>query len=187
MKRKHQLLTIPNLMSLFRLCLIPLIVWLYHEKEMYGLAAFALVISGITDVADGIVARRFDMVSDFGKAFDPVADKLTQFAMLVCLAVRFQWILVPMCLILVKEIMTGILKVIVIRRTGIVEGADWHGKATTVLLYITIFLHLAWYDIPDVWSITLTALCTVMMVISFVLYGIRNLRILKEQKIHKNT
>ena len=96
MKRKHQILTIPNLMSLFRLCLIPLIVWLYHEKEMYGLAAFALVISGITDVADGIVARRFDMVSDFGKAFDPVADKLTQFAMLVCLAVRFQWILVPM-------------------------------------------------------------------------------------------
>ena len=81
MKRKHQILTIPNLMSLFRLCLIPLIVWLYHEKEMYGLAAFALVISGITDVADGIVARRFDMVSDFGKAFDPVADKLTQFAM----------------------------------------------------------------------------------------------------------
>lgn len=184
MKKKHQILTIPNLMSLFRLCLIPLIVWLYHKKEMYGLAAFALVVSGITDVADGIVARRFDMVSDFGKAFDPVADKLTQFAMLVCLAVRFQWILVPMCLILVKEIMTGILKVIVIRRTGIVEGADWHGKATTVLLYITIFLHLAWYDIPDGWSIALTALCTGMMLLSFVLYGIRNLRILKE---HKNT
>ena len=103
-------------MSLFRLCLIPLIVWLYHEKEMYGLAAFALVISGITDVADGIVARRFDMVSDFGKAFDPVADKLTQFAMLVCLAVRFQWILVPMCLILVKESVYGITKISYYRR-----------------------------------------------------------------------
>lgn len=75
--------------------------------------------------------------------------------------------------------MTGILKVIVIRRTGIVEGADWHGKATTVLLYITIFLHLAWYDIPDGWSIALTALCTGMMLLSFVLYGIRNLRLLK--------
>ena len=108
MKRKHQILTIPNLMSLFRLCLIPLIVWLYHKKEMYGLAAFTLVVSGITDVADGIVARRFNMVSNFGKAFDPVADKLTQFAMLVCLAVRFHSILVPMCLILVKEILIGV-------------------------------------------------------------------------------
>ena len=83
MKRQHQILTIPNFMSLFRLCLIPLIVWLYHGKEMYGWAAVVLVISGITDVADGIVARHFHMVSDFGKAFDPVADKLTQFAMLL--------------------------------------------------------------------------------------------------------
>lgn len=178
MKKKNQILTIPNLMSLFRLCLIPLIVWLYHGKEMYGLAAFALVVSGITDVADGIVARHFDMVSNFGKGFDPVADKLTQFAMLVCLAVRFQWILVPTCLILIKEIFTGFLKTVVIRKTGIVEGAHWHGKATTVLLYITIFLHLVWYEIPDLWSIVLTVLCTAMMLISFVLYGMRNLKLL---------
>ena len=180
MKRQHQILTIPNFMSLFRLCLIPLIVWLYHGKEMYGWAAAVLVISGITDVADGIVARHFHMVSDFGKAFDPVADKLTQFAMLLCLAIRFRWIFVPASLILIKEIVTAIMKAAVIRKTGMVEGADWHGKATTVLLYLTIFLHLVWYEIPKQWSVLLTGVCTVMMLFSFILYGRRNWKLLKD-------
>lgn len=179
MKKQNQILTIPNLMSFFRLCLIPLIIWLYHGKHMYGLAALALVVSGITDVADGYVARHFNMVSDFGKALDPVADKLTQFSMLVCLAVRFQWIMVPVVLIFLKEVTTGILKMVVIRKTGVVEGAEWHGKLTTVLLYLTIFIHIVWYDIPKTWSVALTVVCTAMMLISFILYGVHNVKMLK--------
>ena len=73
---RHKILTIPNVLSFFRLCLIPVIVWLYCVKKDPLWTTLALALSGLTDVVDGIIARQFHMVSDFGKAFDPVADKL---------------------------------------------------------------------------------------------------------------
>ena len=75
---RKQLFTIPNLLSLLRLCMIPLIIWLYCTQKNYALTAVVLVLSGLTDMVDGYIARRFNMVTDLGKALDPVADKLTQ-------------------------------------------------------------------------------------------------------------
>ena len=71
-----QILTIPNILSLLRLALIPFIVWSYSIKKFIA-SAILIVISGITDVVDGFIARKFNMVSDLGKALDPIADKLT--------------------------------------------------------------------------------------------------------------
>ncbi|MBP5256377.1 MAG: CDP-alcohol phosphatidyltransferase family protein, partial [Clostridia bacterium] len=82
-----KIFTIPNLMSMFRLVLIPVILILYI-KEKYVAAGVTFLISGITDVIDGWVARRFNMVSDLGKALDPAADKLTQAAALLCISFR---------------------------------------------------------------------------------------------------
>jgi len=75
--KRDQILTIPNLLSLVRLLMIPMIIWLYCEKEDYVAAAVMIVLSGLTDIADGIIARKFHLVSDLGKILDPVADKLT--------------------------------------------------------------------------------------------------------------
>lgn len=98
-----RILTIPNLLSFFRLCLILLIIWLYCVEENYSWAGYTLILSGITDIVDGFIARRFHMTSDLGKVLDPVADKLTQAAMLVCLLVRFPFMIVPLVLLLIKE------------------------------------------------------------------------------------
>ena len=68
--QKNQILTIPNLLSLVRLLLIPLIVWLYVGQNHYLAAAAVIVLSGLTDIADGIIARKFHMVSDFGKILE---------------------------------------------------------------------------------------------------------------------
>ena len=86
---RKQLLTIPNLLSAFRILLVPVIVWLYCGRGDYPLTACVLVLSGVTDIVDGFIARRFRMVSDLGKVLDPVADKLTQAAALGCLLTRF--------------------------------------------------------------------------------------------------
>ena len=69
--KNKQILTIPNLLSMFRILLIPLIVWLYCGRQDYPLAAWVLLLSGATDIADGFIARRFHMVSDLGKVLDP--------------------------------------------------------------------------------------------------------------------
>ena len=94
--KKDQILTIPNLLSVIRLLLIPVIIWLYCIKKKYALAVGVIVLSGITDVADGIIARTCHMVSDFGKILDPIADKLTQGAIILCLTVQYplMWVLI---------------------------------------------------------------------------------------------
>lgn len=174
---KYKIITIPNILSFFRLCLIPLIVWQYVWEESYFNALYLLALSGVTDIVDGIIARKFHMVSDFGKAFDPIADKLTQIAMLFCMVTRFPHMWLPLILLIVKEIFAGITGLMMVRK-GIVIGADWHGKVTTVLLYGTMLVHLAWFNIPATVSNVLIGLCTGMILLSGILYGVRNLRFL---------
>ena len=181
-KYKHKIITIPNILSMFRLLLIPVIVWLYIVKEDPVLTTVILALSGITDIVDGIIARKCNMISDFGKAFDPVADKLTQIAMLFCLVSRFKWMLLPLCVMVIKEITAGILGLLVIRKTGKVDGAVWHGKATTVSLYSMMIIHLIWYNIPSVISGILIGACTALALLSAFMYSRENVRILLGKK-----
>lgn len=180
---KNKIITIPNILSLFRLLLIPVIIWLYVFRQDYMWTTIILMLSGITDIADGIIARKFQMVSDFGKAFDPVADKLTQIAMLFCLVTRFPLMLLPLITLLGKEIFAAITGLLVIRKTGKVLGAVWHGKAATVALYSMMLIHLLWFSIPETVSGVLIGVCTALVLLSAVLYGIRNVAVLlsKEQ------
>ncbi len=175
---RNDLLTIPNLLSLLRLLMIPVFVYLYLNGHPEA-TAYVLLLSGLTDVIDGWVARTFNQVSDFGKAFDPVADKLTQAAMLLCLFTRFPKMIWIFVLMAIKELFAGISGLIVIKRTGIVQSAQWHGKVTTMLLYGMMIVHLIWQEIPLWASNILTAACVAMMALSMVLYGIRNIRLIR--------
>ena len=175
-KYKHKIITVPNILSFFRLLLIPVIVWLYIVKKDPHWTMVILALSGVTDIVDGIIARKCNMISDFGKAFDPVADKLTQIAMLFCLVSRFRWMLLPLCLMIAKELVAAILGLLVIRKTGRVEGAVWHGKATTVSLYGMMIIHLIWFHIPGVVSGILIGACTALALLSAFLYTGENMK-----------
>lgn len=175
---KDKILTVPNLLSLLRLLMIPLMVWLYIGRKNYCATTLVLLASALTDILDGFIARRYKMVSEFGKAFDPIADKLTQIAMMFCLIVRFPLMLLPWIVLVVKELFTGLCSMLAIRKTGHVEGAVWHGKVTTALLYATMAVHLLWYNIPQTVSVLLIGVCTGMMLISAVGYAIRNFKML---------
>lgn len=179
--KKNQIFTVPNLLSVLRLLMIPLLMWLYLRKQHYGCTAFVLILSAATDILDGIIARKFNMVSDLGKVIDPVADKLTQAAMLCCLVTRFPHLWVLLGLLIVKEVVSGIMSLIVIRKTGKVYGADWHGKVTTVLLYALAGLHIIWFSIPVVVSNILTTVCAAMMIYSMAMYWQRNWKSIREK------
>lgn len=93
---KKELLSIPNLMGYFRLIMIPVFVWLYLRASTdadYYRAAIVMGISSITDMFDGMIARKFNMITEFGKLLDPLADKLTHGAILLCLWSRYPLIL----------------------------------------------------------------------------------------------
>lgn len=165
-----QILTIPNLLSMFRILLIPLIVWLYCGKQDYPLAAWVLVLSGATDIADGFIARHFHMVSDLGKVLDPIADKLTQTAALGCLLTRFQAVWWLLGVLVVKETVMAVMGLLVIRRTGAVYSASWHGKLATCVLYAVIFTHIVWYAIPQSVSAVLVLAGAASILLSLMLY-----------------
>ena len=173
-----RIFTIPNLLSVFRLVLIPIFVWTYCVRRAYLVTAGILLLSGLTDIADGFIARRFHMVSALGMALDPIADKLTQAAMLFCLVTRFPLMWFPLIALGMKEISGGILSLLTIRRTGIVMGADWHGKAASMFIFITMFIHLVWFNIPKTISVVTISICAVMLLFSWVLYGWHNIKIL---------
>ena len=100
------------------------------------------MLSGLTDLADGYIARRFHRISNLGKILDPVADKLTQAAMLICLFTRFPHMLLLIVIMAGKELYMAVSGCLVIRKTGKVHGADWHGKIVTFLLYGTAAVHI---------------------------------------------
>lgn len=181
MHSRKKILTIPNLLSLLRLCLVPLIIWLYCEQDNALAAAVVLALSGLTDVVDGFIARRFHMISDLGKVLDPIADKTTQGTVLLCLLTDFPAMLVPLVLLIVKEAFVGITGLINIRKTGVVKGADWHGKVTTCMIYAMMAVHLLWPEIPAGLSGGMVAACVAMMILSMLLYGLRNLRPCRKQ------
>lgn len=177
-----KILTVPNLLSMFRLVLIPIFLWTYLALEQSRVTAALIVLSFLTDVADGYIARRYGQVSDLGKALDPVADKLTQGAMLLCLTERFPVLLWPLILFAVKEFFTGITSMAAINRSGAVHGARWHGKVTTGLMYALLLVHILWPDMPQAVSTFAAILVSAMMLLSFILYSLQNLRIVRDAK-----
>ena len=180
LKLMNDVLTIPNILSVFRICLIPLIVWFYNNDYNFY-AVCVLVLSGLTDIVDGFIARHFNMISDVGKILDPVADKLTQAVTLFCLMAKFPYMILIFVILFVKEISLSIVGIFVIRKTKTVKGANWHGKVTTFLLYFTMIVHILWYNINLVVSNLLISVCIAFMMLSFIMYLIRHFEQLKEE------
>ena len=177
---KKDIMTIPNMLSFFRIVLIPIIVVLYVRYERYDWTTLVILLSGLTDIVDGYIARHYNMISDFGKILDPIADKLTQAAILLCLVSRFPKMLYIFIFMAVKETVMGITGLLNIRFSGKVEGADWHGKLTTVLLYAMMVTHIVWYNIPMNVSDILLMIVGAVMLISLTLYCSRNIEVIKK-------
>lgn len=135
-----KIFTIPNIISLFRLILIPFFVFFYFkdnvENHLFG-AIFIVVLSGFSDVVDGFIARNFNMVSDFGKILDPIADKLTQAVVLLCLAIKHT-ALIPMFVVLfLKELLTMFAAIQLLSTGTKPISSKWWGKLTTVVIFVT--------------------------------------------------
>lgn len=164
---------IPNILTVIRFLLIPVIVF-YIFTGNYILAFVFFIVSGITDIADGFIARKYNLISNFGKLMDPLADKLTQIATLTSLVfinIIPIWILL---IVLLKEF-------IMICGASFLYGKDvvvysrWYGKLATVLFYIAIVvsLLLKQFELSGVWQeldILLYVLALITTIFAFIMY-----------------
>ena len=138
---KKEVLTIPNLLSFFRLVLIPFYMAIYlkaEESADYLLAGSILAVSCATDMVDGKIARRFNMITTFGKFLDPLADKLTQFALLLCLGIRYPVLWSVFSLFVLKELFQLCAGILAARHGYILKGALISGKICTAILFISL-------------------------------------------------
>ena len=135
---KKDILNIPNLLSLFRLALIPIYVNIYltaNESREYALAGIILAISCMTDMVDGWVARKFHMITPIGKLLDPIADKFTQLVLTICLSLRYPGMRTVLILFLAKEFFQFFAALIQYRRGKALDGALMAGKICTTVLF----------------------------------------------------
>lgn len=127
---------IPNILTVIRLILVPIII-LFLSMDNYLLAFITFTLSAITDIADGVIARKFNVTSDFGKLMDPLADKLTQISILLTLTIKETipfWIISVM---LIKEFIL-IIGASFLYGKKLVVSSKWYGKLTTVVLYLAV-------------------------------------------------
>ena len=169
--KKENILTIPNLLSLIQILLIPFIIWLYCAQKAYLCIIIVIALSGFTDIIDGKISRKFNMVSDVGKVLDPVADKLTQATLVICLIARYPWMWALLALFAVKECLMLLWGYLTLKSTGTINGARWYGKLSTVVLYLVMTVLFFWQEIPDGLAWFLIVSCAGIMLMSLVLYG----------------
>ena len=138
---KKDLLTIPNFLSLFRLLLIPLYMTIYLNAQSmtdHLIAGGILTVSCLPDAFDGQIARRFNMISTVGKVLDPLADKATQFALILCLAIRYPVLWAVIVLFVIKEIFQLVAGIITLRKGKMLTGALMTGKICTTVLFVSL-------------------------------------------------
>lgn len=161
---------IPNVLTILRFFIIPFIVY-YLIKDEYLFSFIMLTISGLTDVLDGAIARKFNFITNFGKLIDPLADKVTQLSVLCSLVFKGiipLWILV---IVLLKEafMVSG---ASFLYGRDLVVSSKWYGKASTVLFYlaITFSLIIRQFNLNFSFDITLYYLALFMTLFSLIMY-----------------
>lgn len=131
---------VPNILTIIRFFLIPIIIY-YIIKENYILAFAFLTLSGITDVLDGFIARKYNLITNFGKLIDPLADKSTQISILGTLVIQKLipiWILI---IVVLKEFLM-ISGASFLYGKELVVSSKWYGKLSTIIFYIAIVCSL---------------------------------------------
>ncbi len=171
-----KVVTIPNILSFVRILLIPIFIVFYFDKSLENnmvWAAVILLISGATDVLDGIIARSFNMISSFGKFIDPAADKLTQGAVVVCLSVNHP-VIVPLLVLFFAKEFTMLLASIQLFKIGLRPSeSKWWGKMATVVFYLIMLVILV-ADAME-WQLAMEFIITMVVIASIsILFSLFN-------------
>ena len=191
--------TVPNLLSLIRILLIPVFGVLFYQGEI-AWAVVVLVLSGLTDFFDGKIARRFNQISALGKILDPIADKLTQITIAVVIFLEFQkstdptihWFKWVFLVFLFKELLMVIVGAIMLA-CGLRPGAaEIYGKVATFVFYAVMVLVIAfgpeigalhaWFTLPTPAMVVLVILSAVLTVVALLSYAPATFRQFKEKK-----
>lgn len=191
MYSKQEIFSIPNILGYFRILLIPVFMCVYLRAQSsadYCIAAGIVALSMLTDFFDGQIARRFNQITELGKLVDPIADKLTQAGLIICVAVKYDspWLWGLFALLAVKEIFMAVMNIIILKHNGNrMDGAKWYGKiCTSALFIIMIVLFLGpVIGLPETAVYIMAAVCAAFLIFALVMYIPDYVRLYKGEKV----
>lgn len=143
--------SIPNLMGYFRIVLVAVYMVLFYnalDGGTYWPVIATIVLSGLTDFLDGKIARKFNMITEWGKVLDPIADKITIGAIILSLTFKYKIFMAMVILYIIKEGFMGIVGLYSVKKGHKVEGAMWYGKVCTFGTYVILIALLVFPNMP---------------------------------------
>ena len=164
---------LPTLLSVLRILLIPIFVWMYFAGDPaynHMVAAAMLAVSGLTDLLDGYIARHFDAVTELGKLLDPVADKLTQVTVCLSLALKTPNLRFFLWVFLAKELCMIAGGLWLLKRGNPPVASKWFGKVATAVFYLATVVIVAVPHMPVDKMVAIMAVVAAFVVFAFVMY-----------------
>lgn len=177
--------TVPNLLSFIRILVIPPLIIFMLDRN-FIMAGVMLIISGVSDMFDGMIARKFNQVTQLGKILDPIADKLTLIAVVLCINVIYPSVLPFVIILFAKEFLMLCGGCVLIKMKIKPPAAKWYGKVATVVFYVSVTAIIL---LKAIWSIdniiltnVLLIITTVFMLFALFQYAIIFIKLIKEKR-----
>ena len=167
---KKEIFTLPNLLSLIRLLLIPVYMTIYlnaAQTRDYVAAAIILAVSCLTDMVDGKIARKFNMITTVGKVLDPIADKVTQFTLIICLSIRYPILWYLVAFFVIKESFQFFAGLVTYKKGRMLTGALITGKICTTVLFVSLTAMILIPDISNKAVIIIAVVDALFMAVAF--------------------
>lgn len=185
---KKDLWSIPNILCYIRFMLIPVFVVQYiraQEPREYVQAAAVVLASGLTDFLDGFIARTFDMITEFGKLIDPIADKLTQAALIFVLIVKIKWMFLLLILFVIMQLFLLVAGLAMLKYNKRLNGSKWFGKVSTTVFYAVMLILVALPNLNQNIVNILMLICGAFLALSFALYVREYIIMYREAKLEE--
>lgn len=174
---KSEIFTVPNILVYIRIVLIPVFALLYINAKTtqdYYIALGVMAVAFMTDFFDGKIARACNCVTELGKTIDPIADKLYQFSVALCLMIKYPLVISIAVILFMKEISMGIMGLVLINKGGKIFGAKWYGKVCTAFLDVSLVLLLVFpvfeIKIPILVTNLIIYACDIILIMVSVAY-----------------
>lgn len=179
---------IPNILSAFRICLVPVfIITFFTDPSDYRIIPVVIfAVAGLSDILDGIIARRFEAQTKLGKLLDPLADKLMTFSAIVCLTITRPVLFWAVCVFFVKEALMGI-GGLILHKKGYTElpASNIIGKTSTVTFFIICILLMLLHHVSNTAAVLMIAIAVCFALAALVSYIVEYFKLVNTDKNYK--
>ncbi len=166
-------MNVPNMLSIIRLCLVPVFVLMFFSgvpsAEIWAAVVYAA--ATLTDFLDGFIARRCGLITNLGKVLDPLGDKMFLFAVLSCITIKG---IIPVWVLLIfvcKELCMGVGGLLIHRRAKVeIPPSNYFGKTATVLFFIICVVLIVFPNVPHTAALAMICVCLAVSLLAFVTY-----------------